>query len=158
MTLFIKLIDGEPSGSPIVEQNFRQLFPSTSFPKYYSAADVEPFGYGLWDYSSQPDLGKYQKAVKVAPVRDASGIWRQSWSVVDMSDAEKAAVDATKSAQVRNQRTMKLFETDWKVVKHYEAGESVPESMKAYRQALRDITDHVNFPYLLDTDWPAEPA
>jgi hypothetical protein len=27
-----------------------------------------------------------------------------------------------------------------------------------YRQALRDITDHVNFPYLADEDWPVKPA
>lgn len=27
----------------------------------------------------------------------------------------------------------------------------------AYRQALRDITDHVNFPYLNDADWPVKP-
>jgi len=27
----------------------------------------------------------------------------------------------------------------------------------AYRQALRDITDHANFPNLQDTDWPETP-
>jgi hypothetical protein len=27
-----------------------------------------------------------------------------------------------------------------------------------YRQALRDITNHVNFPYLADEDWPVKPV
>jgi hypothetical protein len=26
-----------------------------------------------------------------------------------------------------------------------------------YRQALRDITGHVNFPYLTEADWPVKP-
>lgn len=157
MTLFICLVDGAPSGSPIVEKNFRQLFPNTSFPWPFTAKDVEPFGYGIWDYSSQPELTRYQKAVEVAPARASNGVWMQSWSIIDMNDAEKAAVDAIKSAQVRNQRTIKLFETDWEVVRCYETGEALSEGTKLYRQALRDITQHANFPYLNDGDWPQKP-
>jgi hypothetical protein len=29
--------------------------------------------------------------------------------------------------------------------------------MATYRQALRDITGHANFPYLEDADWPVKP-
>jgi len=29
--------------------------------------------------------------------------------------------------------------------------------MTTYRQALRDITDHANFPYLAEDDWPTKP-
>lgn len=28
----------------------------------------------------------------------------------------------------------------------------------AYRQALRDITSHVNFPFLNEEDWPVKPV
>lgn len=157
MTLFIRLVDGAPTGSPVMEQNFRHLFPNTSFSRYFTADEVEPFGYGIWDYSSQPELTRYQKAVEVAPVRAPNGVWRQSWSVVDMDDAEKRAVDATQAARVRNQRSVKLLETDWEVVKCYEEGVAVIESTKRYRQALRDITQHANFPYLNDGDWPQKP-
>ena len=29
--------------------------------------------------------------------------------------------------------------------------------MTTYRQALRDITAHADFPYLVDSDWPVKP-
>lgn len=157
MTLFIRLVDGEPSGHPILEQNLRQLFPNTSFPQYFTADDVEPMGYGIYDFSPQPDLGRYEKAVEVSPVRSAEGIWRQAWSVVEMSEAEKADVDAAKAALTRNQRAIRLAETDWVVVACYEAGSTVPDDMKVFRQKLRDITEHANFPYLNDGDWPTKP-
>jgi len=28
----------------------------------------------------------------------------------------------------------------------------------AYRQALRDITSHANWPHLEDADWPTKPS
>ena len=157
MTLFIRLVDGEPSGDPILEQNLRQIFPNTSFPQYFTADAVEPMGYGLYDFSSQPNLGRYEKAVEVPPVRSAEGIWKQTWSIVQMDSPEKADVDAIQAALVRSQREIKLAETDWVVLKCYEAGQPVPEEIKSVRQKLRDITDHENFPYLNDGDWPAKP-
>lgn len=157
MTLFIHLVDGEPSGNPILEQNLRQIFPNTSFSQYFTADDVEPMGYGIYDFSPQPDLGRYEKAVEVSPVRSAEGIWKQTWSVVEMDNEEKSAADTAKASQVRNQRNTLLYGTDWIVSRCYESGESVPDDVKEYRQALRDITNHSNFPYLNDVDWPIEP-
>lgn len=157
MTLFIRLVEGAPTGNPILEQNLRQIFPNTSFPNYFTADDVEPMGYGIYDFSSQPDLGRYEKAVEAPPVRSAEGIWKQTWSIVQMNDEEKSAIDAARASQVRNQRDILLYGTDWIASKCYESGESVPDDVKEYRQALRDITNHANFPYLNNVDWPTEP-
>jgi hypothetical protein len=157
MTLFIKIEGGVAVGGPVAEQNFRQLFKNTSFPKYFTANDVEPLGYGIYDYSSQPDLERYQKATECSPVRTSAGIWKQSWSTVEMNDAERVKVDAQNAALVRAQRNFRLSETDWIVSRCYESGDSVPYDVKKHRQALRDITNNVNFPYLNDVDWPIEP-
>ena len=157
MTLFIRLVEGAPTGNPILEQNLRQIFPNTSFPNYFTADDVEPMGYGIYDFSSQPDLTKYQKCLEVDPVRSDVGVWRQTWSVVEMSETEIIVVDAARASQVRNQRDILLYGTDWIASKCYESGESVPDDVKEYRQALRDITNHANFPYLNNVDWPTEP-
>ena len=35
---------------------------------------------------------------------------------------------------------------------------TLTEEMAAYRQALRDITSHANWPYLNEADWPVKPA
>jgi hypothetical protein len=31
-------------------------------------------------------------------------------------------------------------------------------AMTSYRQALRDITSHANWPNLTDADWPTKPS
>ena len=157
MTLFIRLVEGAPTGNPILEQNLRQIFPNTSFPNYFTADDVEPMGYGIYDFSSQPDLTKYQKCLEVDPVRSDVGVWRQTWSVVEMSETEIIVVDAQQATQVRSLRTLKLLETDWVVLKSYEMGEEVPDDIKVFRQTLRNISEHPNFPYLADSDWPTSP-
>ena len=44
--------------------------------------------------------------------------------------------------------------TDWEIIKHQELGTSIPESLKTYRQALRDITNQSD-PF--DITWPTKP-
>lgn len=58
---------------------------------------------------------------------------------------------------VRDLRNNLLAGTDWVVVFYTEKGATIPLNWKEYRQALRDITVHPNFPYLLDEDWPMKP-
>lgn len=89
MTMFIKLENGSPIGDPIVEQNFKQLFPDVSFPKYYTAASVEPLGYGIYDYSNAPEEAGYKKPVEISPIKNDLGIWKQSWEMVDMTEQER---------------------------------------------------------------------
>jgi hypothetical protein len=152
MTLFIKLEQGNPIGKPIVEQNFRQLFTQTSFPKYFTADIVEPLGYGIYDFSNQPEVGRYQKAVEITPVRSDAGIWRQSWQVVDMNDGEKAEVDAMESASVRAKRNYLLTASDWTQVLDAPVDQA---AWSTYRQALRDITAQEGFPH--NVTWPTKP-
>ena len=69
-------------------------------------------------------------------------------------------IDATKKAEiqamrVREDRDQKLKDSDWT------QANDVPVRTAAwapYRQALRDITTHSNFPDLQDSDWPTEPG
>ena len=152
MTYFIKLENGQPASNAIVEENFRQLFPNTSFVVPFTADAVEPLGYGIYDFSDKPERGKYQKVVEVTPVRNEFGIWRQTWQLVDMNDEEKAAEDVNKAAQVRGQRTSLLFRSDWTQL----ADSPVDKTVWAtYRQALRDVPTQSGFPWAVN--WPAQP-
>lgn len=154
MTLFIKLENGVPTGHPILESNFRMLFKNVSFPKYFTAESVEPHGYGIWDYGSKPEMTRYQKAVETTPVREDVGIWRQTWEVVDMSDEERTEVDERKANEMRINRHILLNDTDYWM--HSDTAEATDEQL-AYRQALRDITTHSNWPHLSEDDWPTKP-
>jgi len=101
--MLIQLQDGKPTGNPVLESNFKQLFPGTSFPTFLTPSDVEPLGFGMYDFTSQPTPGKYQKAVEVEPVKDSQGIYRQTWAIVSMTEAEQLAEDQRKAEEVRAQ-------------------------------------------------------
>ena len=82
----------------------------------------------------------------------------------DAMEAEYAAGANDRAAEeVRTKRDALLAESDWVTVKAVDQnaqdslGIQVPQAWLTYRQALRDITSHANFPNLQDTDWPETP-
>ncbi|NDD55674.1 hypothetical protein EBZ39_17715 [bacterium] len=151
--MLIQIENGKPVNYAVVEENFRQLFPNTSFPAILTADVVEPFGFGMYEFSPQPTAGKYEKVVEIDAVKDEGGVWRQTWSVVAMSDEEKAAADNSKQQEVRWQRDTKLRQSDFTQLP------DSPETNKAvwatYRQALRDVPTQAGFPW--EVQWPATP-
>lgn len=59
------------------------------------------------------------------------------------------------ASMVRYQRDAKLSSTDYLVVPDYPISPEDLEAVKAYRQALRDITEQSGFPK--NVQWPVEP-
>lgn len=55
--------------------------------------------------------------------------------------------------QNKETRNSLLSETDWWAV----SDRTMTSEQTAYRQALRDITTHANWPDLDDGDWPTKP-
>lgn len=53
----------------------------------------------------------------------------------------------------RSRRNMLLSATDWWAGSDL----TMTAAQIAYRQALRDITDHADWPNLSDSDWPTKP-
>lgn len=76
-----------------------------------------------------------------------------SWGVRQPNQSEKDAVWVT----IRAECLRLLAESDFKVLKAYEAGNPVPEAWVTYRQALRDLYNNVNDidPYFVN--WPSQP-
>lgn len=68
-----------------------------------------------------------------------------------------ALVNATAENDNRRIRDAKLAECDWVVVKALEAGATVPAAWVTYRQALRDMPDHTEWPMVDENDWPTKP-
>jgi hypothetical protein len=152
MTMFIQLKDGKPVGHAVVEENFRLLFPNTSFSWPFVAEDVEPLGFGLYDFSNQPDPGTFEKVVEVAPVKDEYGRWRQTWAVEPMNKEEVAARTAQEWGAVRGKRDFFLARTDWTQLPDAPVD---ADAWTSYRQALRDITEQTD-PF--NIVWPETPA
>ena len=73
----------------------------------------------------------------------------------DWRDAYEQRQLELRAAQERDQRDLRLADTDWVVVYHTEKGIAIPYEWKAYRQALRDVPQQAGFPN--DIEWPEKP-
>ena len=154
--MIILIENGVATGNPLLESNFIQLFPNVSFPRYLTPSDVEPFGYGCYEFSSVPEASRYTKFVEVPAVRDEEGIWRQTWEETDMSDEEKAVVDFDQEKLIRHERNQLLSESDWTQFNDSPLEASDKSSWAVYRQLLRDVPSQGGFPW--DISWPELPV
>lgn len=64
-----------------------------------------------------------------------------------------AGADDRVAERNRNKRNALLAETDYLAL----SDNTMSAEMTTYRQALRDITNHANWPNLEDADWPTKP-
>lgn len=76
--------------------------------------------------------------------------------VVDGSvvDKEHVETDELKATNARLDRDALLRESDWTQVLDSPLTDDQKTQYRTYRQALRDITLHQNWPDLADEDWP----
>jgi len=78
--------------------------------------------------------------------------WNPEWVSTFVEDSEAAKLKQLPTLN-RSKRTDLLTETDWWAV----SDRTMTAEERAYRQALRDITSHTNWPDLQDADWPTKP-
>ena len=163
----------QSTGEVKTQGEVRRMHSNTSLPKVWDANVCTALGIDPVLAAPKPDTTGYTQAVRNGATQDANGNWVQAWSVVDMfadttedgvttTKAEHEAVyqadlDAKAAKSVRTQRDAKLEESDWMVIRSAETGVALDSNWATYRQALRDITDHENFPYLEESDWPVSP-
>ena len=159
----------QSTGEVKTQGDVRKMHSNTSLPKVWDANVCSALGIDPVLEAPKPDTTGYTQAVRDGATQDANGNWVQAWSVVDMfadttedgvtttkaeqEAAYQADLDAKAAASVRATRDAKIAETDWMALTDV----TMSTEMAAYRQALRDITTHANFPYLQETDWPTKP-
>jgi hypothetical protein len=81
--------------------------------------------------------------------------------VVDLTQAEIDSATSQRNDYEQNvlpndmraKRDALLAETDYLGL----SDNTMSQAMTTYRQALRDITSHANWPNLSDSDWPTKP-
>ena len=155
----IAILDGSTVGEIA---DHKSLFPNTSFPKSgpdtewlaaNSCAEVVTFL--AFDSATQ-------KNESVTPYLSEGKVYTRR--VTDMTSAEQAAVvtaaNAAAATRNRAERDRRLAETDYMALSDV----SMSAEMTTYRQALRDITSHANWPNLANADmdgtggdWPTKP-
>ena len=173
--LFIQL----ETGLPKTQVQLRKEHSNMSLPQSWTEDTFALLNVARVEKTEAPAVGQYQTAQKDG-IENVGGVWKEKWSVVDMfsdytddegvthtkaeqESAYQADLDAKAAESVRAKRDKLLAESDWVTVKAVDQnaqdslGIQVPQAWLTYRQALRDITDHANFPTLQDTDWPETP-
>jgi hypothetical protein len=150
--MYLKANNGVVEKYPYSIGLLRKDNPNTSFPKKPSDAVLADHGvYPVRE--TNPTVGADQKLVKSWTPEFLNGEWVLNHQAVDMTAEEIEERDGVVAANVREKRDRKLAETDWTGL----SDTTMSAEMTTYRQALRDITDHANFPYLTEDDWPTKP-
>jgi len=145
--------------------------PNMSLPKVWNeftfdALNVDPV---LRSPKPTDGIGAYQTVRRNGVTQDANNNWVEAWEIADMfSDTTEDGVTTTKAEHEaayqarldsdaaesnRNERDRLIAETDWWASSDL----TMTAEQTAYRQALRDITTHANWPHLEAADWPTKP-
>lgn len=145
--------------------------PNISLPRVWNSNVCEALGIDPVFAAPKPNTtGDYKTVVRNGVVQDANNNWVYAWTERDMfseytdednvvhTKAEQETsyqtkLDDEEAERVRTERDRKLAETDFYGLSDV----TMSAEMTAYRQALRDITTHTNFPYLEEEDWPTKP-
>jgi hypothetical protein len=159
------------TGETKTQGQWRSHYKNVSLPRTWTAATLDGLKLEAVFETPKPDVSQYQNAVRNGVDRDAKGNWVWGWDIRDMfsdstdedgvlhtkadqESAYQARLDADASDAVRSKRDKLIADTDWMAL----SDNTLTAEWATYRQALRDVTNHVNFPYLTDEDWPVEPA
>jgi len=156
------------TGEIKTQGELRRDNPNISLPKVWNSnvhdvLNVDPV---FTSPAPTEGVGQYQTTRRNGVEQDANGNWVYAWEIVDMfsDDAElgtKAEQEAAYQQQLdegtaqgmRGVRDQLIAETDWWASSDL----TMTAEQTAYRQALRDITSHANWPHLEDADWPTKP-
>ena len=166
--MYIKLTNGTPTTYTIGQ--LRKDNPNTSFPKKVSNETLAAYDIYPVLQAAMPTADELEVVRQDGFKQDANGNWTQNYVVEDMfkdytteegvvvtKAEQEATYQAEKVAQaeatVRTRRDSLLADTDWMALTDV----TMSAEMTTYRQALRDITTHANFPNLEEADWPVKP-
>jgi hypothetical protein len=132
------------TGDVMQEHEFRAQHPNVSGP----LDDL----YDVILEGPQAQPTRYQVGFRDG-VEEIDGQWFTKYSVSDMDDEGKAAVDLNQSRAMRVKRNELLTASDWTQVSDAPVDKA---AWATYRQELRDLTSQSGFPW--EITWPTAPS
>ncbi len=158
------------TGAVKTQGQWRALNPNMSLPRVWKQATLDALNLDAVLRSPPATVGQYQTSARHGVVQDANGNWVEKYVARDMfhdmidengdavtkADQEvayQARLDAQVAERNRSDRDTLLAATDYYALTDV----TMNSAMTTYRQALRDITSHANWPNLAEDDWPVAP-
>lgn len=152
--MHVKITNGNVDTYPYSVGQLRRDNPNTSFPKQIPSDMLESYDVYTVVYTDMPSIDdRTQKVEQEATPTLVDGSWTVGWTTTDKTAEEIQQWDDSIAAGNRAIRDAKLAETDFYALTDV----TLTAEMTSYRQALRDITTHSNWPNLTDADWPVKP-
>ena len=158
------------SGVVKTQGEWRKEYSNTSFPAVWTQDTLDFMKLDAVLPSPPATTTAYQISVRDGVEQDSKGNWVEKYVAKDMfadttvdgktvtkAEHEKAyqeALDEVTGENNRSTRNSKLAETDFYALSDV----TMPDNVKTYRQALRDLPTHKNWPNLEDADWPTKPS
>ena len=158
------------TGEVKTQGQWRSHYSNVSLPRVWKTATLAGLSLEAVLASPAATTGAYQTSARDGVEQDANGNWVEKYVARDMfSDttedgvtttkaqhetAYQAGLDAKVAESNRSKRDGLLADTDYFALTDV----TMDAAMTTYRQALRDVTSHANFPNLDDADWPTKPA
>lgn len=152
--MYVKIANGAVEQYPYTLGNLRRDNPNVSFPKNPTDEMLADWGVYPVTYTDPPSSNEATQNVTLdaTPTLNNS-VWELGWTVTDKTATEIQEYNDAIAAANRNDRDARLSETDFYALSDV----TMSAAMTTYRQALRDITAHANWPHLNDSDWPTKP-
>jgi len=154
------------TGEVKTQGEWRAVFKNMSLPKIWTSGVCDAMNLDPVLPSPAATTSAYQTSVRDGVEQNSNGDWVEKYVARDMfADIEggdtkaeqeaayQATLDAEVAASNRSTRDSKLAETDFYALSDV----TMSSDMTTYRQALRDLPDHSNWPNLEDADWPTKP-
>ncbi len=157
------------TGEVKTQGQWRAANPNMSLPRTWKAATLDALNLDAVLRSPAATTTAYESSVRDGVEQNANGDWVEKYVARDMFQdttkdgvtttkaeheaAYQATLDAAEAERNRTKRDGLLAETDYFALTDV----TMDAPMTTYRQALRDITAHANWPNLADDDWPTKP-
>jgi hypothetical protein len=153
--MYVKVnTSGDAEQYPYTLGMLRSDNPNISFPREMSESILSSYGVYSVSILDKPSYDKRTQKIEQNASPSFNGeAWELSYNVIDKSSSEISEYDTSFGNAVRTKRDSLLAETDYLGLSDH----TMSAQMAAYRQALRDITAHANWPYLNDDNWPTKP-
>jgi hypothetical protein len=152
--MYVKITNGAVDQYPYTVGNLRRDNPNTSFPKRPNDDLLAEWGVYPVTVENRPSIDVKTQDVNPNDAPTLSdGLWSVGWTVTSKTPEQIAEHDAGMADVNRNVRDAFIAETDWWASSDL----TMTSEQTAYRQALRDITSHANWPHLDEADWPTKP-
>ena len=164
--MYAKINGGTVVKFPYTFGDLRKDNPNVSFPKNITQGVMQKYGMVSVHTVDDPEHDTLTHKVVQAstPTRESSGNdfdgnpihtgrWILTKTAVALTAEEIADRDASVATANRKTRNALLAETDYLALTDV----TLDAITTTYRQALRDITDHANWPHLEEGDWPVKP-